>query len=81
MMVFEDGLTSEEAKKRLGKYGLNEIKKKKRVSDWQLVVEQIKSPLMYALLIAMGITGGSWNWFVLTSSILVFIIIVNRVMY
>jgi len=52
------GLSTDEAKKRLKSQGFNEISRKKRISDWQLVLAQIKSPLIYVLLVAMGITGG-----------------------
>lgn len=52
------GLTQTEAEERLKIDGLNEIKRKKRVGDWQLMLAQLKSPLIYVLLGAMAITGG-----------------------
>lgn len=52
------GLSQTEAAKRLIEYGANEIARKKRVSDWQVVIDQIKSPLIYVLIGAMAITGG-----------------------
>ncbi len=51
-------MTQKEADKRLIKFGANEIVRKKRVGDWQLMLAQLKSPLIYVLLVAMGITGG-----------------------
>lgn len=52
------GLTQKEAEEILKIDGLNEIKRKKRVGDWQLMLAQLKSPLIYVLLGAMAITGG-----------------------
>jgi Ca2+-transporting ATPase len=54
----ENGLTQKEAAKKLSEHGPNEIAKKKRVSDLQLLLFQLKSPLIYVLIAAMGITGG-----------------------
>jgi len=51
------GLSQNEAEKQLKIFGLNEIEKKKQISDWQLVLEQVKSPLIYVLLGAMVVTG------------------------
>jgi len=41
--VQEMGLSSEEAKKRLEKYGLNQLQEKPRPTFFQLVVEQLKN--------------------------------------
>lgn len=57
-MEKNSGLTQKEAEKRLKTEGLNEIRRQKRVGDWQLMLAQIKSPLIYVLLGAMVITGG-----------------------
>lgn len=57
-MAENSGLTQKEAEKRLKTAGLNEIRRKKRVGDWQLMLAQLKSPLIYVLLGAMAITGG-----------------------
>lgn len=56
-MEKNSGLTQKEAEKRLKTEGLNEIRRQKRVGDWQLMLAQIKSPLIYVLLGAMVITG------------------------
>ena len=48
----EKGLSEEEAKKREEEFGKNELPKKKSLSRAKLVLEQIKSPLIYILLIA-----------------------------
>ena len=55
--MIDVGLSQKEAEKRLSQFGWNEIARKKRVSDLQLLLAQVKSPLIYVLLAAMGITG------------------------
>jgi len=46
----QNGLTSTEAKKRLSKYGLNQIKKKKGDGALKLLLRQINNPLIWVLL-------------------------------
>ncbi len=48
----KEGLSSQEAQKRLQSLGKNELPKKKSLSRTRLILEQIKSPLIYILLIA-----------------------------
>ncbi|MDZ7586150.1 MAG: cation-transporting P-type ATPase [Patescibacteria group bacterium] len=57
-MEKNSGLSQKEAEKRLKTGGLNEIKRQKIAGDWQLLLAQVKSPLIYVLLGAMVITGG-----------------------
>jgi len=52
----EKGLSQIEAEKRLKKFGENKLKGKKRVSWLRVLLEQFKSPLIYILVIASGIT-------------------------
>ena len=42
-----NGLTGEEAERRLEEYGKNELPGKKKVSIWRVIFNQIKSPLIY----------------------------------
>ena len=51
-----EGLKEEEAEKRLKKYGYNKIPEKKSFSKIKIFLEQLKSPLVYILLIAGIIT-------------------------
>jgi Mg2+-importing ATPase len=46
------GLTSEEARKRLGQYGLNLLRPKKRTDSLTLLLSQFKSPIIIILLFA-----------------------------
>lgn len=50
------GLASVEARKRLGKFGPNEFKKKKEFSSLKLFFYQFKSPLVYILVLAGLVT-------------------------
>ena len=52
----EKGLTKEEAEKRLAKYGINEISKKKKNSLILEFLKQFNSPLIYILIVAMIIS-------------------------
>lgn len=46
------GLTESEAALRLKKYGVNKLPNKGGHSIWQLLLEQVKSPLVYVLFVA-----------------------------
>ncbi len=48
----EKGLAESEAKTRLGKYGLNEIKRKRKISKLKILLNQFTSPLVIILIIA-----------------------------
>ncbi|MFH1388327.1 MAG: HAD-IC family P-type ATPase [Patescibacteria group bacterium] len=50
------GLSEQEAEKRLKKYGYNKIPEKKSFSKIKIFIEQLKSPLVYILLIAGIVT-------------------------
>jgi len=51
-----EGLTSDEARKRLEKYGPNEIKTEKGISPWRILLGQFESPLVLMLLLATGLS-------------------------
>ncbi|MBU1036873.1 HAD-IC family P-type ATPase [Patescibacteria group bacterium] len=48
----EDGLLFDEVKKRLIKYGRNELPRKKSITKLELIIDQFKSVLIYVLLFA-----------------------------
>lgn len=50
------GLTEEEAARRLRRHGLNELPQAKPTSAWVVFLRQFASPLVYILLVALGIT-------------------------
>ncbi|MEF8847347.1 MAG: HAD-IC family P-type ATPase [Candidatus Paceibacterota bacterium] len=49
------GLTSDEVEKRREKHGSNELPKKKAFSVFKIIIDQIKSPMIYILIVAGGI--------------------------
>jgi Ca2+-transporting ATPase len=51
-----DGLTVSEARKRLERYGPNELQETRRISPWQILLEQFKNVLIIILLIATVIS-------------------------
>jgi len=52
----ELGLTSEEARERLQKFGANRLAEAEKISRLQILLHQFKSPLIYILLIAGVVT-------------------------
>lgn len=48
----QDGLSSQEVEKRLNQYGKNKLPTKKSASISQVILRQLKSPLIYILVIA-----------------------------
>jgi len=52
----EKGLTEEEAKNRIEKFGLNELIQKKRISPFQIFIKQFKDFLVYMLFAAIIIS-------------------------
>lgn len=49
----EEGLSSKEAKKRLEKYGLNELPKKKPDSIFKIIFKEITDPIILLLIVAI----------------------------
>ncbi len=49
----DQGLTDNEAEKRLQQYGYNELKEKKKITGLQLFINQFKNFLIFILIIAM----------------------------
>ncbi|MBU1166888.1 hypothetical protein KKC60_00570, partial [Patescibacteria group bacterium] len=56
MFPNEKGLSLEEVKSNQQKFGLNILPEKRPPSAFSLVLEQLKSPLIYVLLFACAIT-------------------------
>jgi Ca2+-transporting ATPase len=51
------GLTDEEVKNRLEKYGLNELRKEERISPYTLFINQFKNILIIILLVAVVLSA------------------------
>ena len=55
--VKDDGLTSDEAKKRLAHYGPNQLKESSRPSFWQMLWEQLNNFVVILLIVASVISA------------------------
>jgi P-type Ca2+ transporter type 2C len=53
----QDGLSSEEASRRLTQYGPNELQATHRISPWEILLEQFKNVLIIILIIATIISA------------------------
>lgn len=51
-----NGLSEEEAKKRLAKYGLNKLKEEKKVSKFKILLAQFNNILIYIILMAAALS-------------------------
>ncbi|MBU2260296.1 hypothetical protein KKC44_06895, partial [Patescibacteria group bacterium] len=54
--VTVNGLSIEEAKKRLAKFGQNKLAEDKKLSAFKLLLDQFKNPLIYILFFALVIS-------------------------
>ena len=52
----QNGISENEAERRLERYGTNEVKKAEGVSPWQILLSQFKDFLVYLLLFAIAIS-------------------------
>ncbi len=70
----EKGISTKQAHKRIEKYGLNEIKEKKKISPFAIFLSQFKSPLIIILFVAIAATAliGEYTDVVLISIIVLF---------
>jgi Ca2+-transporting ATPase len=48
----KSGLSSDEAKKRLDEFGFNQLQKEKPLGSFKILISQLKSPLVYVLVVA-----------------------------
>jgi len=62
MFPNEKGLSNEEVKKRQEQYGLNVLPEKPPPSQLSLVIQQLKSPLVYVLLLAALVTFATGHY-------------------
>lgn len=52
----EKGLTINEANERIKKYGKNKLPEANPINYWKLIIDQVKNPLIYILLVAFTLT-------------------------
>ena len=58
----EQGLTIDDAKQRLEHFGLNAIEEAKAISPFKILVNQFKSPIVFLLLFAAGMSFWFKEW-------------------
>ncbi|MEO6219934.1 MAG: cation-transporting P-type ATPase, partial [Ginsengibacter sp.] len=69
------GLSIDEAKERLERFGLNTIEEAKAISPFLILTRQFKSPIVFLLLFAAGMSFGFKEW--LDGIAILFVIIIN----
>jgi Mg2+-importing ATPase len=75
LQTIANGLTTNEAKKRLANYGANRLKPQKRSDAFTLLVAQFKSPIILILLFATGLSLFLHN--VIDASIILTIVVLS----
>ncbi len=73
----DNGLTKDEAERRLEKYGYNELKDKEKVPVWKLFLESFKDPMVIILLIAAGVQAALGE--VVEAIIILLVLLLNSV--
>ncbi len=58
----EQGLSIDEAKERLKHFGSNSIEETKAISPWKILANQFKSPIVFLLLFAAGMSFWFKEW-------------------
>ena len=74
----KSGLSTEEADKRLKKYGRNELPKKERFTNLDVAISQFKNPLVYILLIATIVSFALKEF--IDMGVILFAVAINTVM-
>jgi len=72
-----DGLSEEEAQRRLQQYGRNKIQRGREVNPWAILLHQVASPLIYILLAALAVTLAIGNW--ADSIVIAVVVVLNTV--
>ncbi len=71
----QQGLTTEEAQRRLSRYGYNELQEKPPVSFWSLLWEQLTGFVVIILLVAAAISMAMGDW--IEASVILLIVVLN----
>lgn len=71
------GISNDEAQSRLDEYGKNELGKERIISVYQIILQQIKSPLIYVLLVATIISFAVMH--LIDAFVILGVVIINTV--
>lgn len=72
-----NGISSDEARERLGRYGLNQLRERKRTSAWTRLLLQFHNPLIYVLLATAIATGLLHHW--VDTGVILGVVIINAI--
>ena len=72
-----NGLSADEVKRRREKFGLNCITARRGTPAWQKFLQQFNQPLIYILLVAVGVTAFLGEW--MDSAVISGVVIVNAI--
>ncbi len=73
----KDGISSDEAKSRLDRYGPNQLQERKKTSAWMRLLQQFHNPLIYVLLATAGATGLLQHW--VDTGVILGVVIINAI--
>jgi len=73
----QTGLSDDEVKRRQEKYGLNRITARRGVPAWVKFLKQFHAPLVYILLVAVGVTAFLGEW--VDSGVIFAVVVVNAI--
>jgi len=73
----QTGLPDDEVKRRQDKYGLNRIAAQRGVPAWVKFLKQFHAPLVYILLVAVGVTAFLGEW--VDSGVIFAVVLVNAI--
>ena len=71
------GLSAEEARRRQGEFGLNRVTARRGTPGWMKFLQQFNQPLVYILLLAVGVTAVLGEW--VDSSVIFGVVFINAV--
>ena len=73
----KDGISSDEAKSRLDRYGPNQLQERKKTSAWMRLLLQFHNPLIYVLLATAGVTAFLQHW--VDTGVILGVVIINAI--
>ena len=73
----EQGLSSDEAARRLKHYGPNTVSSREGIPEWKRFLSQFHQPLVYILLVACGVTAALAQW--VDSGVIFGVVLVNAI--
>ena len=73
----KDGITVDEARERLQRYGPNQLQERKKTSAWVRFLLHFHDPLIYVLLATAGVTGVLQHW--VDTGVILGVVVINAI--